>query len=594
MIRLEELFVRLEHPYPLWVRGSVRGLRFADIFGADVLPDGLGIEIDATLDAGLEVGRLFTGAGRNTVRTRHGAVTIWGGAQRNLGLSGWARIDSVEVDHQAFTIQNQEPARLDLEQNRATFRDTTPFSVYSSTLRQATDVSLSGWASLDQLGLELRGELDLAFVPALVEHVSDIAGTANVDCSISGPPTAPALLGSASVNLQRLQLAGLESYPAADLSGRLRFSRNVVLLEDVAARVLGGDVEGGGRVTLSGFSLVDYHLQANVRDASLSLGPQSGAVLNGTVTLDSPSSEEELPIVGGRLTVARLRYEEPIELVSLDGLARTRRTEVRTYDRERDSVRLDLHLTGSDNLRIENNLAVADVLIDDAAQPFRLVGTNQYQTARGTLSLAPHGTLMFRDMDFEIDRGILVFTDPFELDPGIDLVATTVRRDWVITLRVTGTYSDPVIRLSSEPPLSDDDIRLLLTVGLTREETEQAGYLSTATNVIPELLWSLSGVDDEVTRLLSMDGNTPLFDEFRITTEYSSRTGRPEPRIRVGRRLRTHFRLGASAGLSTARDFEANLEYRVNEGLSIGVTYENDSDFNLGNIGGDLRWRTEF
>ena len=159
------------------------------------------------------------------------------------------------------------------------------------------------------------------------------------------------------------------------------------------------------------------------------------------------------------------------------------------------------------------------MLIDDAAQPFRLVGTNQYQTARGTLSLAPHGTLMFRDMDFEIDRGILVFTDPFELDPGIDLVATTVRRDWVITLRVTGTYSDPVIRLSSEPPLSDDDIRLLLTVGLTREETEQAGYLSTATNVIPELLWSLSGVDDEVTRLLSMDGNTPLFDEFRLVVE---------------------------------------------------------------------------
>ena len=267
---------------------------------------------------------------------------------------------------------------------------------------------------------------------------------------------------------------------------------------------------------------------------------------------------------------------------------------VQTYDRERDSIRLDLRLTGSDNLRIENNLAEAGVLIDDVAQPFRVIGTNQYQTARGTLRLAPHGTLIFRDMNFDIDRGILDFTDPFELNPGIDLVATAVRREWVITLRVTGSLNEPVIALSSDPPLADADIRLLLTVGLTREETEQMGYLSAASGVIPELLWSLSGVDDEVSRLLAMDGETPLFDEFRITTEYSSRTGRPEPRIRVGRRLSPSIRLGASAGLSEARDFEANLEYRVNEGLSLGVAYENDSDFNLGNIGGDLRWRTEF
>lgn len=595
MIHLDELRVRLTRPYPLWVRGAVQGLRFGDILGHDVLPEGLGIALDATLDAGMEVGPLLSSSGSSAVRARHGPVTIWGGRHRELGLSGWIRVDSIEADHPAFTVRNGNPVRLSLEQNRATFREATPFSVYSSTLRQATDVSLAGWASFDQLGLELEGELDLAFVPALLDDVSELVGTALVDCSFRGEPQSPALLGTASVNLDRLVLAGLERYPASNLTGRLRFTRNVVLLEDVLARVLGGEVAGSGRVTLSGLSLSDYHLQANVRDASLSLGPQSGAVLNGTVTLDSPAvGAEQLPVVGGQLTVMRLRYEEPIELVSLDGIGGTRRTVVQTYDRERDSIRLDLRLTGSDNLRIENNLAEAGVLIDDVAQPFRVIGTNQYQTARGTLRLAPHGTLIFRDMNFDIDRGILDFTDPFELNPGIDLVATAVRREWVITLRVTGSLNEPVIALSSDPPLADADIRLLLTVGLTREETEQMGYLSAASGVIPELLWSLSGVDDEVSRLLAMDGETPLFDEFRITTEYSSRTGRPEPRIRVGRRLSPSIRLGASAGLSEARDFEANLEYRVNEGLSLGVAYENDSDFNLGNIGGDLRWRTEF
>jgi translocation and assembly module TamB len=593
LLRLEEMTLGLSAPYPLWVRGRIDGLNVAELLGPDVLP--FGIRIDASLDAGVDVGRLLEGPRDTTTRSVHGAVTIWGASQHDLGLSGWVGLESVEMTHPALVVRNEQPVRLDLDHDRVAFRRASPFTVHSTALDQSTSIDVSGWASLERLGLELEGDLDLAFVPAVLDQVSELSGRATVDCQVSGAPREPELMGEASVDIARLVLEGLEDVPATDVAGRLRFSRDVILLEDVTARVLGGDIVGGGRVVLSGFSLASYHLQSAFRDATLSFGERSSAVINGTVTLDSPNEEGELPLAGGRIEVVRLRYGEPIELATdLDELSRTRRTEVRTYDRARDSIRLDLQLTGSDNLLIANNLARAEVVIDDSAQPFRLVGTNQYQAALGTVQIVPHGSLTFRDTVFDIDRAVLEFTDPFELDPAIDFVATAARRDWVVTLRITGTFGEPRISLSSDPALAEADITLLLTVGLTREETEQMGYLSAASGAIPELLWSLSGVDEEVNRLLTLNGEQPVFDEFRITTDYSRRTGRTEPRIRVGRRLRESIRIGASAGLSEARDFEANLELLMSDNLSIEAVYENDSDFNLGNIGGDLRWRLEF
>ena len=71
--------------------------------------------------------------------------------------------------------------------------------------------------------------------------------------------------------------------------------------------------------------------------------------------------------------------------------------------------------------------------------------------------------------------------------------------------------------------LAQDDIFLLLTVGLTRAELDQAQSASVGESVALEALGSLSGADRAVTDAV------PLIDEFRFGSAYSSRTGRTEP-----------------------------------------------------------------
>jgi translocation and assembly module TamB len=577
LVDLEELRLTLQAPYPLWVRATVHGLDLATVLGADALPSGLDVRVEGSIDAGLDLGRL--GDARRPTR------------RRDLGLSGWARIDSVTLIYQAFTIFNAEPVEVSFERDRANVR-ASPFELLSIAMNNRGTFELGGWASLDAMGLELRGrDLDLAFVPEMIDSVDELSGTANVDCQIGGTYGEPDLLGTASFQLDRLRLAGgLRDYPAEQLSGRVRFSRNAVLLEGLRARILGGQAAGSGRVTLDGLSLGSYRLDATVHDARLALGPGSSAVLNGTINLTSPAAEGALPTVGGQIEVVRLRYTEPTELlnIDIDELARRRRTEVSTYDPAGDSIRLNLRLMGQSNLRIENNLVDASLVIDDQSRPFSLVGTNQVQSFLGIVRIEQRGTVTFRNTEFEIERGFLEFNDPFEFDPSVDFLATATRRDWVITLQIGGTYHEPTITLTSDPPLSDADIALLLTVGLTRDETEQLGYGSATTSALPELLWNLTGVDEEVSRLV------PMLDELRLTTDYSERTGRAEPRVRMGRRIRDNLRIGASAGLAESRDIEANLEWQLRDDLSLELLYENDTGFDLGNIGGDLRWHLEF
>ncbi len=562
MVRIEEATLRLAEHYPLRVRGSVHGLDVGALLGPGRLPAGMEVRIDGAVDAGVEF-------------------------RRRPRFDGSARLDSLLVRHPAFEVRAAEPVELAFERRRVTIR-TSAFDVSSRTLEGSTTFTLGGQVTETDLDLQVRGALDLGFVPSLVESIEDLRGTLSLDCEIGGPFAGPSLAGRADLRVDRLAVAGVP-YPVEDLSGVLRFSEHAVLVEELRARLLGGRASATGRLSLDGLGLGAYRLDVTLRDGTLPIGARSNIVANAEVHVTSPRAEGELPLVGGRVEVVRFRYEEPIYLdANIGDLGRARVEEVRTFDPAGERIRFDVELVGGGMLQVENNLASATAIIDDSVRPFRLVGTNQSWSLLGRLVVERRGRVAFRDTELEIERGILEFEDPFDPNPRLDFVATATRRDWLITLQVGGTRREPIILFRSDPPLSEEDIALLLTVGLTREETEQLGYGGAAMSAAPEILSQLTGLDRELNRLV------PVLDEIRITTDYSPRSGRPEPRVRIGRRLTEAVRIGASAGLSERRDFEANVEWEITDSLSLEGVYENETDFGLGNFGGDLRWRIEF
>jgi translocation and assembly module TamB len=307
-----------------------------------------------------------------------------------------------------------------------------------------------------------------------------------------------------------------------------------------------------------------------------------------------------LPELSGTLRVSRLLYTRPVHFFqTLTEISRRSRTEVERYDPANDHVAFDLRVIADAPIAVANNLLDAELSIDDAEQPFRVVGTDQRFGVVGKLDL-DRGVARFRSANFDVQRGSVIrFSDESRIEPEFDVRAvTTVRRSgdfsvpqWRITLRAHGTGDSLRLETQSEPDLSQEDVALLLTIGMTRAEAQQLQAGSLGQTAALEALATVTGVDREVRNAV------PVIDDFRFSSSYSLRTNRSEPQISIGKRITERVRLSATTGLGEAREFRTSVEWRLDDQASVQAGYDNlnnTTNSSLGNLGVDLRWRLEF
>jgi translocation and assembly module TamB len=334
--------------------------------------------------------------------------------------------------------------------------------------------------------------------------------------------------------------------------------------------------------------------------------------------------ERNLPNVKGTVSLTSFSYTRPIAMsVSLGQLTgRGQRTEVKTYDPNDDYVRFSLNVVSPRPLRFQNNLVNMQL---EVVQPgLALSGTNQRFGARGLLRILPDSKLTLRASEFDVREGYIRFDDPDRIAPKVDVRASTEYRryakstdsatstssapdapasasiaaatasqsgNWRINLHAHGDAEDLKVNLTSDPPLGQEDIVLLLTIGMTRAEIDRGLATSLGETVGLEALSALTGADKAVKTIV------PIIDEFRFGTGYSSRTGRTEPTVTVGKRITDGVRASVTTGLTENREVRSSVEWRLGRRMSVQGSYDNANDASsslLGNIGVDLRWRLEF
>ena len=165
------------------------------------------------------------------------------------------------------------------------------------------------------------------------------------------------------------------------------------------------------------------------------------------------------------------------------------------------------------------------------------------------------------------------------------------RTDWRVEIHAFGNRDQFRFELTSEPYLSEDDVALLLTVGMTHAELAQLQTSELTSTAALEALSSMSGMESEVHRAL------PQIDEFHVASAYSDRTNRTEPQLVIGKRIAQNVRLSAQTGIAESRDFRTGVELELNDKTSVQAVYNNQnttSASQIGDVGVDLKWRLEF
>ena len=520
---------------------------------------------------------------------------------RDGSLGGWIRLNRLRlaardaVSDRRFRIRNEGPIDVRLERGG--------FTVNRANLAgPGTMLAVSGGGDAEgHLRMRLDGTVDLRALETLSTEVSHSGGELAVRVNVNGTVEDPTVHGDAEIANGRLLLAQMPYAEIEDLSGRIEFDRRRAEFRDFSARIAGGSFHMSGASTIRSGELRNYRFDMRLRDALLR--PEDGV----RVGLDADArlgweAGQRLPRLEGELRLARGRYNRPIQLSpTLGQLYRPQRTDVERYDPDADNLEIDLRIVDRGAFRIRNNLLDLDLRIDDSDRPFQIVGTDQRYGVLGRLEVE-RGTVRFRNTNLDVTRGEIRFNDETRLDASFDVLAETeVRRQqtsadltapaWRVSVRAHGNMDAFRLDASSQPQLSQEDLMLLLTVGMTSAEAAQLEAGDVGGTAL-EALSAIAGVNEEVTNAVQ------VIDEFAITTRYSPVTGRPEPMVTVGKRITDRVRLSAATGLTgSERTFQTGVEWQVGNQTSFQVLYDNinrESASSFGNVGLDFHWRLEF
>src|SRR5262249_2725156 len=136
------------------------------------------------------------------------------------------------------------------------------------------------------------------------------------------------------------------------------------------------------------------------------------------------------------------------------------------------------------------------------------------------------GRITFRRHRFTLENVVVRFDDPRRINPYLDVRATTRIRTYDVTMSLSGRADDLRIRLSSEPPLPQEDLLALVTLGRTRAEPGTGGGVGLAGEAAQMLSKELLGSETNIPTLdvLEMGKSESGEDQFRVGKRLGERT----------------------------------------------------------------------
>ncbi|MET0591501.1 MAG: translocation/assembly module TamB domain-containing protein, partial [Polyangiaceae bacterium] len=434
--------------------------------------------------------------------------------------------------------------------------------------------------------------MNLASLSTLLPRVERASGTLDASLNVTGKLASPAYAGEAHLRDGDLAFRGVPM-PLSQMNLDLAIGNGEIRVVHGGANVGGGSVSIGGHAPIRGFKMGEVSGFITAKGVSVpvvdGISMTCDADLRAEWDETGEDDEPSLPRLSGEVMLTSFSYTRPIAIGAADIGAitqRTRRKSFESYDPADDMMTFDVQLKSRDPLRLRNNLIDAQLMVDTDALVFS--GTNQRFGMRGRLRLLQGGRIRLRANEFEIRQGYVQFDDNTRIAPHVDVTAVTEYRRysggtsgttaaagartgglWRITLHAYGDADNLRLDMTSEPALSQEDIVLLLTVGMTRAEVDQLAASGVGGSAALEALSSITGADSAVKKAV------PVIDEFRFGSAYSSRTGRSEATVTVGKRVTDQVRANVTSGLLENREIRSNLEWKLTPRVSVQGSYDN-------------------
>jgi translocation-and-assembly-module (TAM) inner membrane subunit TamB-like protein len=459
---------------------------------------------------------------------------------------------------------------------------------------EGTRLDLGGHVNLHDstISLSASGDANLGILQGFYRDIRS-SGAATLKATVDGPLAKPVFSGSAAVVNGRIRQLSLP-HSLESINGQMSFDAAGIRIDNVRARLAGGDVTFGGRVALNGFAPGDLNLtatgqQMRIRypegfvsniDADLSLiGLPSSPLLRGTVTVHDALYSK--------------RFEPNADLFNLTsaGAPLSGAAAATTLP-----IRFDVQIDAPSSLRVENNLARMVASAD-----LQLRGTYDRPLLFGSAQI-DRGDVIFEGNRYLITRGTIGFANPARIEPYFDIEAETRVRlvgqvvgqsdVYRVTLGFTGTASKMSMNLNSDPPLSSVGILLLLLGQSSAQDLQNAELRtlnpSASTRSEEDLLKAATArlLTGTMTAPVNRAVGQTLGVDLQITPSIGSSDTdslTASARVIVGKRLsnRAYVTFARPLGTTPSVSQILVLEYDQNDRLGWVLTQNGDQTFSI-------------
>ena len=507
---------------------------------------------------------LFSPGATDATSAIDGTITLSGPAAKPQQLTASANFSRFTVTAQGVTLKETEPIRIGLRGGVVSI-DALHIQGPDTDVRGNGTAVVFGDNSPQGgvLDLHTTGSVDLA-IAHLIDPQLITSGKVTFDAGVAGRLKDPALVGKVNFNNANLAIDGIPN-GLSNLTGTMVFNQNRLEVDNITG------TSGGGKITLKGY--VGYQkglfadMTANVDTVRVRYAGLS-TTTNATIHLQGG---QQALFLSGNVLITRFGVGPDVDFAAFAGPGGI--SVPPDPSSILNKIRLDVHVASAPQLHFQNSYAKIAGTVD-----LNVRGTAAVPSVLGTIRITD-GSATFAGTSYELERGIIYFSNPVRINPTIDLDVTTHVENYDITVGVHGdaTNLKPIYR--SSPPLTEADIFNLLALGKTQEEAQISNQQQTQAGTDPTTSAILSGALNAT--ISSRVGKLFGAGSVKIDPSYVGTLGQSTARITVQEPLTKQLTLLFATNVNESAQQLIQVSYQISENTSLVATRDEAGVFSI-------------
>ncbi|NOZ95325.1 MAG: hypothetical protein GXP47_11415 [Acidobacteria bacterium] len=394
----------------------------------------------------------------------------------------------------------------------------------------------------------------------------ETAGKVQLVGEISGSLKQPRFDGIAEIQDGSFRLPG-SSIVFSSIAGTVLLSPQGIELDGSTFRLMGGEGRAAGwvRMTAAG---PDLDLSGTIARGRIEILPGLSPRLNGNWWLRGAGDDLTL---GGDLKIARtfLQRKDELSSILMDWFAKAKGGVTATRPR------LDIRVEGDRAIDARNAF-----LRFQTSVFLHITGTPAEPGLVGKVELSEGGEFTFQGVRYDIDSGLITFSDPTRIVPNIDLRLRARVDVYEVWVNLSGTGDRIIPTFASDPPLSQEEIIALLATGHRSSETSSTSSGNLASSILSTSLGEV--LDQRARSLLAVD-------QVRIDPFAQSDAGSPTARVTLVKQLTPSWTIAIESNLGSNREELFFSRWILAPQVYLELTRQRDGSWNI-----DLRLRKRY